>query len=60
MTSRLTALAACFAVLATASLAFAAGSRGDPFATHATAAPSPVVQLERVVVTAKRLPAAPR
>ena len=60
MISRLSAIAACFAVLATASLAFATGSRDDASATQAVAAPAPVVQLERVVVTAKRLPAVSR
>ena len=68
MTSRLIALAttavATVAVLASASLAFA-GPFAGPFAGHATqaAAPTPVaaasvklVQLERVVITGKRLP----
>lgn len=56
MTSRLSAIAACFAVLATASLTSAAGSRDNAFATHATDAQTQVVQLERVVLTAKRVP----
>lgn len=55
MISRLSAIAFCFAVLATASLAFAAGSLDNASVTHATAAQTQVVQLERVVVTAKRL-----
>jgi hypothetical protein len=57
MISRLSAVAATFAVLATASLAFASG-------VHQDAVPAPagansavrVVQFERVVITAKRLP----
>jgi hypothetical protein len=60
MTSRLTAVAFSFAVLATASLAFAKGSHVHASATHATAAQTQVVQLERVVVTAKRLTAVSR
>ena len=57
MISRLTALAATFAILATASLAFAANTRHDA-ASPAPAATSPVriEQLERVVVMVKRLP----
>jgi len=58
MTSRLTAFAALFAVLATASLAVAANLRHD--ARPSGSAAAPVVQLERVVVTAKRLPSASR
>jgi hypothetical protein len=56
MISRLTALAATFAILATASLTYAAGLHtGTPAAAakHTVR----VVQLERVVVTAKRLSA---
>ena len=56
MTSRLTAVAAFFAVLATASLAYAAELRYPAPATSATVQ-AQVVQLERVVVTATRLPA---
>ena len=57
MTSRLTALAALFSVLATATLAFAA-SASQPAA--AQAAPKVrVVQLERVEIIAHRLAQAP-
>ena len=54
MTSRLTATALCFAVLATASLAFATDFRGDATAMNSVTTQSQVVRLERVVVTAKR------
>ena len=55
MISRLTALAATFAILATASLAYAASAHHAPTAAPAAAGKQvPVVQLERVVVTAKR------
>jgi hypothetical protein len=56
MISRLTAFAATFAVLATASLAYAANVQHATLAT-ASAAPKAVrvIQLERVVITAKRL-----
>ncbi len=60
MISRLSAFAAVFAVLATASLAFAADLRFGAPATAATATPVKVVQLERVVVTAQRLQARTR
>jgi hypothetical protein len=60
MISRLTAAAAFFAVLAAATLTFAADLPRDVPATHAAAAYEPVVHLERVVVTANRLPASPR
>ena len=52
MISRLTTLAATFAILATASLAYAASAHHAP--TAAPAKQVRVVQLERVVVTAKR------
>jgi Flp pilus assembly protein CpaB len=56
MISRLTFVAVSLAVLTTASLAFAAESRHDA-RTHAEPAPvTKTVQLERVVITAKRLP----
>jgi hypothetical protein len=59
--SRLSASAALFAVLATATLAFAADrSAAMQPSAAATAAPAPVIQLERVVVTARRLPAESR
>jgi hypothetical protein len=55
MTSRLTAIALIFAVFSTASLAVATTLRHD--APHTPAAKQVrVVELERVVVTAKRLP----
>lgn len=53
MISRLTAFAATFAVLATASIAFAATTQQTSRA-HAEAAALPVVQLQTVVVTGKR------
>lgn len=58
MISRLTLSAALAAILAAASIALAADLRG----TQAAASPSAqeVVQLERVVVTAQRLPAEAR
>lgn len=55
--SRVTALAAVFAVLATASLAFAAERQANAPAAQRTADATAVVQLERVVVTAHRLAA---
>ena len=54
MISRLTALAATFAILATASLTVAATSQSAVF-NAASAKPVRIVQLERVVITAKRL-----
>lgn len=51
MISRLSALAATFAVLVTASLAFAANAHQDH---HAVAKAVRTVQLEHVVVVAKR------
>lgn len=56
--SRLTAVAATFAVLATASLAFAAETRPDASTVRPAAGSLRVVQLERVVIVAKRLPTA--
>jgi hypothetical protein len=60
MISRLSTLATVFAVLATASLGYAASlpQASGHAATAAAAKPVRVVQLERVVVTAKRLPQA--
>lgn len=60
MISRLTAAAAVFAILAAASLTFAADLPHDVPGTRAAATQEPVVHLERVVITAKRLPASPR
>ena len=58
--SRVTALAILFAVLATTSLSFAAGRQARvPTARRAVDAAA-VVQLERVVVTARRLAAEAR
>ncbi len=59
MISRLTALAATFAILATATLSYAASVQQATNAAPAAAAaaatkPLRVVQFERVVVTAKR------
>jgi len=56
MTSRLTALAALFAVLATATLTFAASAMHDGSA--AATKQVRVVQLERVVIVGHRLPKA--
>ena len=56
MISRLTAIAATFAIFATASLAFAAGTHQSGASSSVVAAHQTVrvVQLERVVITAKR------
>ena len=54
MISRLSAFAAIFAIVTTASLAFAASSHEA--AQPGAAKLARVVQLERVVITAKRLP----
>lgn len=56
MISRLTALSATFAILATATLSYAASVQQAAAAAPATTAAKPmrIVQLERVVVTAKR------
>ena len=60
MISRLTTFATVFAVLATASLGYAASlpQASNHAAASDTAKPVRVVQLERVVITAKRLPQA--
>jgi len=55
MTSRLSAIALIFAVFSTASLAFATTLHSDALAKP-TAKQVRVVELERVVITAKRLP----
>jgi len=52
MISRLTAFAATFAVLATASIAFAASTQHE--SNTAAAKPLPVVQFETIVVTGHR------
>lgn len=59
MTSRLTAIALIFTVFSTASLAVATTLRHDTPAAPA-AKQVRVVQLETVVITAKRLPQAAR
>jgi hypothetical protein len=60
MISRLTTLAATFAVLATASLAYATGSHQAASVAPASAAKQVrVVQLQTVVITAKRVVATP-
>jgi hypothetical protein len=53
MFSRLVAFAASLAIVGAASLAFSASAQ--PAAAHAELKPVRIVQLERVVVTAKRL-----
>jgi hypothetical protein len=61
MISRLTAIAATFAVLATASIAFAATSHQEAMQTAASSAKQVrIVQLDTVVIVAKRLPQAAR
>lgn len=56
MISRLTTIAALFSVLATASITFAAGSSHQPaLATSSSAKQVRIVQLQPVVITAKRL-----
>ncbi|MBC7717315.1 MAG: hypothetical protein H7143_10290 [Pseudorhodobacter sp.] len=55
MISRLTAFAALFAVVSTATLAFAASSAQDQtVAQSSNAKAMPVYQLERVVIIGKR------
>jgi hypothetical protein len=56
MISRLSTIAATVAILAAASLTFAAGAHQDAPAVQAAAKNVRIVQLERVVVIAKRLP----
>ncbi|MBC7468779.1 MAG: hypothetical protein H7322_05585 [Ramlibacter sp.] len=59
MTSRLTAFAALFAVLATATLTFAANATNPGVGPSAPAAkPVRVIQLERVEIIGHRLPKA--
>jgi hypothetical protein len=55
MISRLTAFAALFAVVTTATLAFAANSASDQTAVQPADKAMPVYQLERVVITGKRV-----
>jgi len=54
MFSRLVAFAASLAIVGAASLAFSASAQ--PAAARSELKPVRVIQLERVVVTAKRLP----
>ena len=56
MTSRLTAFAAIFAIISAASLTFAANAQHPAPVAPAAAKQVRVVQLERVVIVAKRLP----
>ena len=59
MFSRIAAFAAALAIVAAGSLAFTASAQ--PSAPHADAKPAVrVIQLERVVITAKRLDAGAR
>ena len=61
MISRLTAFAATFAVLATATFAVATSvPQRDVAAPSAAAQPMKVIQLERVVITGKRFAAGSR
>ena len=60
MISRFAIAAIVIAAIAAASLTLAASLPHVPPASHSAAAPTEVVQLERVVVTAKRLPEQPR
>ena len=60
MISRLTLSAVIFAIVGTASLALAATAHQASIESQAAAKAMPVVQLERVVIVAKRLPQAPR
>jgi hypothetical protein len=56
MISRLTASAACFAVLSAATITFAAvGRHPDATPTTAAAASAPVVQLAPVLVIGRRV-----
>ncbi len=54
MISRLSAFAATFAVLATASIAFAASAQQRSLSEAAAAKSLPVVQFETIVVTGQR------
>ena len=60
MISRLTALAATFAILTTASLTYAASTRLATLSTPSASKQVRIVQLERVVITAKRADSAAR
>lgn len=54
MISRLSTFAAIFAVLATASIAFAASAQHENLGSTAAVKPLPVVQFETIVVTGRR------
>ena len=54
MISRLTTSAAIFAVLATASIAFAASAQHENLGNASAAKPLPVVRFETIVVTGHR------
>jgi len=58
MISRLTAAAACFAILSAATITFAASTnvRHGPASAAAVAPASTVIELPRVMVTGRRLP----
>ena len=58
MISRLTASAACFAILSAATITFAAGTatHHDPAAATTAASAPAVVQLPRVEVVGRRVP----
>ena len=58
MISRLTLSAVIFAIIGTASLAFAASAHQAAVASQVAAKQVRVVQLERVVIIGKRLPQA--
>ena len=60
MISRLTSIATVFAILATATLSYAASVHQASAALPTAAKQVRIVELERVVVTAKRLNADPR
>ena len=60
MISRLSARAAAFAILATATLAYATGAHQSGTLPAAAAHAVRVVQLDTVVITAQRLPQAQR
>ena len=60
MISRLTALAATFAILTTASLTYAASTHLAAHSTPSASKQVRIVQLERVVITAKRADSAAR
>jgi len=61
MISRLTAAATIYAILAAASLTFAAENLPHEVpGTRSAATQAPLVHLERVIITARRLPASPR